>query len=162
MIGVSLGLKFPWPNDITTISPPPHLHFPRCHPSTMSNDILSSSPNPYRPYVVPLDASPHIISPSRSSSARDILADLDIPTDYLENPELSDLVSGFVTKGLSRYASTFLSQPFEVVKTTMQVQYLPKPGQRRIQPKQTRRTSQRRPLDYEDEFDDVHYYRGGC
>lgn len=114
---------------------------------------LSSSPNPYRPYVVPIDPSPSILSPSKSS-ARDIFADLDIPTDYLENPEFSDLVSNLVTKGLSKYASICIRQPFEIVKTTMQVQYLAPPGQRKFpSPKPSR---WRGMSESPDNYDDVH------
>jgi hypothetical protein len=119
----------------------------------MSEDYLSS-PNPYRPYVVPIDSSPHIITPSKSP--RDFLADLDIPRDYLENPELSDLVSDLVTKGVSKYASVFIRQPFEIIKTVMQVQYVPNPGTR------TAVLPVRKPrrLDSDDEFDDVRLLQG--
>lgn len=113
----------------------------------MSNDTLPS-PNPYRPYVVPLESTPHLISPSRSTP-RDLLADLDIPTDYLENPELGDLVSSLVTQGISKYASIFIRQPFEIVKTVMQVQYLPVSGIRPISPARPRRHV----LDSDEEFD---------
>jgi hypothetical protein len=91
----------------------------------MSYDSISS-PSPYRPYVVPLDPSPSILNSSKSSP-RDLLADLDIPTDYLETPEFSDMLTNLLTKGLSKYASIFIRQPFEIVKTTMQVQYLGRP-----------------------------------
>lgn len=114
----------------------------------MSQDHLSS-PNPYRPYVIPLDGpSSIVVSPSKSSP-RDLLADLDIPRDYLENPELSDLVSDLVSKGVSKYASIFIRQPFEIVKTTMQVQYVPN--------RSTRQSPTRppRPLDSDDDFADV-------
>src|SRR6202035_1546191 len=107
------------------------------------------SPNPYRPYVVPLESSPHLISPSRSTP-RDLLADLDIPTDYLENPELSELVSNLVTQGISKYASIFIRQPFEIVKTTMQVQYIAVAGNiRPISPARSRKHV----LDSDEEFD---------
>ena len=112
----------------------------------------SFSPNPYRPYVVPIDPSLSILSPSKPS-ARDLFRDFDIPTDYLENPEFSDLVSNLVTKGLSKYASIFIRQPFEIVKTTMQVQYLAQPRQRNFPtPKPVRR---RRMLESDDDYDDV-------
>ena len=112
----------------------------------------SFSPNPYRPYVVPIDPSPSVLSPSKSS-ARDLFADFDIPTDYLENPEFGDLVSNLVTKGLSKYASIFIRQPFEIVKTTMQVQYLAQPGQRKFPPPEPRR--RRGMLESDDDYDDV-------
>ena len=111
----------------------------------------SYSPNPYRPYVVPIDSSPTVLSPSKSS-ARDLLADLDIPTDYLENPEFSDLLSNLLTKGFSKYVSIFIRQPFEIVKTTMQVQYLAPPGQRKFPPPQPSR--QRRMLENDNDYDD--------
>jgi hypothetical protein len=111
----------------------------------------SYSPNPYRPYVVPIDSSPSVLSPSKSS-ARDLLADLDIPTDYLDNPEFSDLLSNLVTKGLSKYASIFIRQPFEIVKTTMQVQCLASPGQRKFPPLQPSR--RRGMLENDDNYDD--------
>jgi hypothetical protein len=107
-----------------------------------------NSPNPYRPYVIPLDPIPYHTSPSKSS-AQDLLADLDFPTSYLENPEFSDLVSYLATKGLSKYASILIHQPFEIVKTTMQVQYLAKPGQRKFPPPSRRR------FDSDEDFDDV-------
>lgn len=94
----------------------------------MPNDTFRSS-NPYRPYVVPQNASPSLVSPNAAASPRDLLADLDIPTDYLQNPELGDLVSDLLMRGISKYAATFIRQPFEIVKTTMQVQYLAGPGQ---------------------------------
>lgn len=117
----------------------------------MSFDPLSS-PNPYRPYVVPIDPSPSVLSPSKSS-ARDLFADLDIPTDYLENPEFSDLVSNLVSKGLSKYASIFIRQPFEIVKTMMQLQYLTPPGYGKFPlPQPSRRRGM---LESDDNSDDV-------
>ena len=113
----------------------------------MPNDTLPS-PNPYRPYVVPLDSSHHLISPSRSTP-RDLLADLDIPTDYLENPELSELLSSLFTQGISKYAAVFIRQPFEVVKTIMQVQYISLLGRRPASPPAKRKYV----LDTEDEFE---------
>jgi hypothetical protein len=115
----------------------------------MSQDHLSSL-NPYRPYVVPIDSSPAVSLPHKSSP-RDLLDGLDIPRDYLENPELSDLISDLVTKGLSKYASMFIRQPFEMVKTTMQVQYIPGAGTQ----KSALTTRPARPLVSDDEFDDV-------
>jgi hypothetical protein len=117
----------------------------------MSFDPLSS-PNPYRPYVVPIDPSPSVLSPSKSS-ARDLFGDLDIPTDYLENPEFSDLVSNLVTKGLSKYASIFIRQPFEIVKTIMQLQYLTPVGHGKFPLPQPSR--QRGMLETDDNSDDV-------
>jgi len=90
----------------------------------MASDSFRS-PNPYRPYVVPQHATPSLVSPQAAASPRDLLSDLDIPTDYLQNPELGDLISDMVMKGISKYTATFIRQPFEIVKTTMQVQYLP-------------------------------------
>jgi hypothetical protein len=115
----------------------------------MSLDPLSS-PNPYRPYVVPLESSPHLISPNKSSP-RDLLADLDIPTDYLDNPELSDLISNLVTKGISKYAAIFIRQPFETVKTIMQVQYLALPGPTPFPTTPSRRNA----MDSDEDFDEV-------
>jgi hypothetical protein len=86
------------------------------------------SPNPYRPYVVPQHATPTLATPHSGTSPRDLLADLDIRTDYLQNPELGDLISDLVMRGISKYTATFIRQPFEIVKTTMQVQYLPTAG----------------------------------
>lgn len=116
----------------------------------------SPSPNPYRPYVVPIDPAPSIL-PSKSS-ARDLLADLDISTEYFENPEFSDLVSNLVTKSISKYASTFIRQPFEIVKTILQVQYLVPPGQKKIPPSvpPKRLNSRGRVLESDEEdFEDV-------
>jgi hypothetical protein len=115
----------------------------------MSYDPISS-PSPYRPYVVPLDPSPSILNSSKSST-RDLLADLDIPTDYLETPEFSDMLTNLVTKGLSKYASIFIRQPFEIVKTTMQVQYLGRPGPTIFHPQPARRGRE----SDEDDDDDV-------
>jgi hypothetical protein len=115
----------------------------------MSYDPLPSS-NPYRPYVVPLEPSSPVVSNS-NRSARELLADLDLPTDYLENPEFGDFISDLLSKGISKYVSIFIRQPFEIVKTTMQVQYLPRP---RLEAKQTR-PLHRRPLASEEDFDEV-------
>ena len=117
----------------------------------MSYDPVSS-PSPYRPYVVPLDPSPSLLNSSKSS-ARDLLADLDIPTDYLETPEFSDMLTNLLTKGLSRYASVFIRQPFEIVKTIMQVQYLGRPGPTVFPPLPPQ--SRRGRSESEDEYDDV-------
>jgi hypothetical protein len=113
------------------------------------------SPNPYRPYVVPLDPAPSIL-PSKSSP-RDLLADLDISTDYFENPEFSELVWDLVTKGISKYASTFIRQPFEIVKTILQVQYLGTMEQRKLPPPPLpkRLNSRGRVLESDEEFEDV-------
>jgi hypothetical protein len=117
----------------------------------MTLDPLSS-PNPYRPYVVPLDHSPHLISPNKSSP-KDLLADLDIPTDYLDNPELSDLISSLVTKGISKYAAIFIRQPFETVKTIMQVQHLSLPGLKPFPPTPSRRNA----MDSDDDIDEADF-----
>lgn len=132
--------------DLTSPSTDTSLH-PLC---AMSYDPISS-PSPYRPYVVPLDPSPSILNSSKSSP-RDLLADLDIPTDYLETPEFSDMLTNLITKGLSRYASVFIRQPFEIVKTTMQVQYLGRPGPTIFPPPRPSRSES------EEEYDDVTPY----
>lgn len=120
----------------------------------MSYD-LSASPNPYRPYVLPLDPSPSVLSsssstPNKTSSARDLLADLDLPAEYLENPELGDFVSALLTKSLTKYVSVFLRQPFEIVKTTMQVQYLPRVPAPPSFPSKQPRTAMESDEDYDD------------
>ena len=120
----------------------------------MSSYGLSASPNPYRPYVVPLDPAPSVSSTgykSSAASARDLLADLDLPTEYLENPELGDLLSNLATRGLTKYVSVFLRQPFEIVKTTMQVQFLP-----RVPPQpQFPATRYRTPAESDEDYGDV-------
>jgi hypothetical protein len=136
----------------------PHRNQPQHTPRQilMSYD-LSTSPSPYRPYVVPLDPSPSILSPSstrnKSSSARDLLADLDLPTEYLDNPELGDLVSSVLTSTLTKYVSVFLRQPFEIVKTTMQVQYLPRGLPQLAFPSKRHPT----PVESDEDLDDVPY-----
>jgi hypothetical protein len=121
----------------------------------MSYDPLSP-PNPYRPYVVAIDPSPTFVSSSKSSP-RDLLAELDLPTEYLENPEFNSFVSTLLSKGISKYASTFIRQPFEIVKTVMQVQYLPKTGSTPFPHSPTRH--RKRPTSFgSDETDDVCYH----
>lgn len=116
---------------------------------------LSASPNPYRPYVVPIDPSPSYITPSKSSSSpRDIFAEFDIPIEYLENPEFSDLVSNLVNQGLSKYASVLIRQPFEIVKTIMQVQYSGQHGQRTLHPPR-RYSSRQGIIETDEDFDDA-------
>ena len=125
----------------------------------MSYDPLSP-PNPYRPYIVPIDPSPTFVS--SKSSPRDLLADLELPTEYLENPEFNNLVSNLVSKGLSKYASTFIRQPFEIVKTVMQVQHLPKAGQTKFSSQQAR--SRKRSTSLESDQDEdvyLHYSMKG-
>jgi hypothetical protein len=109
------------------------------------------SAHPYRPYVVPYNVTPHLIKRDSSHpSARDLLADLDIPTDYLQNPVMGDMLSSLISRGLSKYAAIFIRQPFEIVKTTMQVQFLPN-----SLPEATVPTRRPRVLS-----DDVHSVRG--
>jgi hypothetical protein len=123
----------------------------------------ASSPNPYRPYVVPLDPAPSTV-PSKPSP-RDLLADLDISTDYFENPEFSGLVSNLVTKGISKYASTFIRQPFEIVKTIMQVQHLIPLEQRKFPPPPPpprRLRSRGNILESDEELEDVCSFLGLC
>jgi len=120
----------------------------------MSSYGLSASPNPYRPYVVPLDPAPSVSSAgykSSAASARDLLSDLDLPTEYLENPELGDLLSNLATRGLTKYVSVFLRQPFEIVKTTMQIQFLPRLPPQPQFPTRRHRT----PAESDEEDDDV-------
>ena len=115
--------------------------------STIALAMTSSrdGPNPLRPYYIPRpieipglnttvnDATAHglghagnassIPKTSISSSARDILSDLDYG-DYLgdSSPSVSEALKGLLDQGLWKYTSVLLAQPFEVAKTVLQVQ----------------------------------------
>ncbi|KAL9129788.1 MAG: hypothetical protein Q9175_007197 [Cornicularia normoerica] len=98
-------------------------------------------PNPLRPYYIPPSVGPsghqdgnfatnagskHVSSTSRNSfgsSARNILADMDY-TDYIpeSSPSSTAIMKGLVEQAIWKYTSVFLSQPFEVAKTVLQVQ----------------------------------------
>lgn len=98
-------------------------------------------PNPLRPYYIPpstvdLPQPSHHATPlshlsSRSqimkestygSSARNILSDVDY-SEYLSDssPSLSDVIRRLSEQAIWKYTSVFLAQPFEVVKTVLQV-----------------------------------------
>jgi len=104
------------------------------------------SPNPLRPYYIPVaptpfeataTATPSSIPVSVSSLAKNgggapsnfaILQDFqDYSADYLESPSsVGEAMRSFVEHALLKYTSILISQPFEVAKTVLQCQYVPK------------------------------------
>lgn len=101
-------------------------------------------PNPLRPYYLPLPlavtqdpyqnfsgasrigseyATNALASSSFGSSARNILAGMDY-SEYLldSSPSPSDFMKKLLERGVWKYTSIFLAQPFEVAKIVLQVQ----------------------------------------
>ncbi|KAK9479858.1 mitochondrial carrier domain-containing protein [Lipomyces japonicus] len=99
-----------------------------------------SHPNPLRPYYNPPELTFHSGIPDlRSSSlssqglasfsnsnsstgvrAESFLLDLDY-ADYLEFPNVAEVIRGVTNSVIMRYSSTFVAQPFEVAKMVIQV-----------------------------------------
>lgn len=104
------------------------------------------SPNPLRPYYIPVTPTPFeataTVTPSSipvsvSSLPKNgggapsnfaILQDFqDYSADYLESPSsVSEAMRSFVEHAMLKYTSILISQPFEVAKTVLQCQYVPK------------------------------------
>lgn len=97
--------------------------------------------NPLRPYYIPpslglehnnTSASAPDIGPSSStqvfsSSARDLLPDLDY-SDYLDSSSsASDWVRDALNRAVWRYMSVLTAQPFDVAKTILQAYVVPDP-----------------------------------
>ena len=124
--------------------------------------IMSTAPNPLRPYYIPpahdylLDSvtssasdaftrSHHVPSsvptPSSASvfttTARDLLSDLDY-SDFSsdgETPSARELLTTLASKAALKYTVQGLSQPFEVAILNLQCQYIPKKSDKARRPK---------------------------
>lgn len=119
----------------------------------------SREPNPLRPYYVPAASSAPIpgsspaqpaysSSGSLSSSARDLLPDLDIDVDFPGSAsEAWQNTRTLVDALVYKYSSLLLAQPFDVAKILLQVSGPPETGttERRAEPVRRRR--------YQDEED---------
>lgn len=96
--------------------------------------------NPLRPYYIPpslgLDTSnasslPDLPAPTStqvfSSSARDLLPDLDY-SDYLDSSSsASDWIRDALNRAVWRYTSVLTAQPFDIAKTILQAYVVPGP-----------------------------------
>jgi fusion and transport protein UGO1 len=125
-------------------------------------------PNPLRPYYIPSppipfdSASPDPTSalsvpgPTASNvpSSYTILQDFqDYSSDYLEAPSVGESVRAFLDQAILQYTSVLISQPFEVAKTVLQCQYVPKhEGKpKQAQPRNTTTAEEQRDSEEEEE-----------
>jgi len=102
----------------------------------------SHNPNPLRPYYIPATPAPfeasaptpssvHITSLPKNGGAPSSFAILqdfqDYSAEYLESPSSTgEAMWGFLDQAILKYTSILISQPFEVAKTVLQSQYVPK------------------------------------
>jgi fusion and transport protein UGO1 len=99
-----------------------------------SHSSAFSPPNPLRPYYIP-PASPSVDNLSTTTSSLPgnvptsygIIQDFqDYSSDYLESPSISEAMRSFLDQAILKYTAVLISQPFEVAKTVLQCQYVPK------------------------------------
>jgi fusion and transport protein UGO1 len=95
-------------------------------------------PNPLRPYYIPPPPTFGSSSPAPTSapvapaipgapSSYDILQDFkDYSEDYIDSPSVGEAMRGFLDQAILKYTSILISQPFEVAKTVLQCQYVPR------------------------------------
>lgn len=109
----------------------------------------NAPPNPLRPYYIPppvapfADASASSVaaaaSQASSSAASAAITNFGVPSnytilqdfqdyssDYLESPSMGEAMRGFLEHAILKYTQVLISQPFEVAKTVLQCQYVPR------------------------------------
>jgi fusion and transport protein UGO1 len=100
---------------------------------------FNSPPNPLRPYYIPPPPIPFDSSSVPTStfssagsaqhaapSSYAILQDFQEYSDYLESPSAGEAVRRVLDQAILKYTSILISQPFEVAKTVLQCQYVPR------------------------------------
>lgn len=102
-----------------------------------------NSHNPLRPYYIPLSEAPYGSIPTNSSTSSNpastslavatapasygILSDFQQDySDYLETPSVGESVQNLLNTAILKYTSVLIGQPFEVAKTILQCQLVPK------------------------------------
>ncbi|KAA8910432.1 mitochondrial carrier domain-containing protein [Sphaerosporella brunnea] len=94
-----------------------------------------SPPNPLRPYYIPPPPVPFESSAPASSanttyaapSSYAILQDFhEYSSDYLDSPSAGEAIRRVLDQAILKYTSILISQPFEVAKTVLQCQYVPR------------------------------------
>jgi fusion and transport protein UGO1 len=103
--------------------------------SYSQNQFNQNPPNPLRPYYIPpppyeaaATPSPSISAPaSNIPSSYALLQDFhDYSSDYLESPSAGEAMRRVLDQAILKYTSILISQPFEVAKTVLQCQYVPR------------------------------------
>jgi fusion and transport protein UGO1 len=51
---------------------------------------------------------------------------MDYSEDYIDSPSVGEAMRGFLDQAILKYTSILISQPFEVAKTVLQCQYVPR------------------------------------
>jgi fusion and transport protein UGO1 len=124
------------------------------------NQFNQNPPNPLRPYYIPpppYEASTP--SPSTSAPASNVpssyalLQDFhEYSSDYLESPSAGEAMRRVLDQAILKYTSILISQPFEVAKTVLQCQYVPRrEGRSKHHPRDSTRAEEEDVGDSEEE-----------
>jgi len=94
-----------------------------------SNDAAPAGPNPLRPYYIPKDPLENVMNfdvNEKPISSRAMKSSSFSAGDYfMDAATTSDMISAWLNELGTQYVSCLISQPFEVAKTILQVQYRP-------------------------------------